>query len=184
MSKFRKLRWMSTPEGTQVLNAIADLVDRQIAQRPVATASATAAGDAESQWEEGMTDYFNGLYGALGAGAGQVDPTGEFRARLTDAYHKRFFDGFDGLDPALVKLQANILGILTANMYRLERGELPGGNYPQVNRNAVLSIEHLEWARDVIGFWVAQRTRWTTGLPPQQTTAVPTSEFDNGCSLC
>ncbi|HYM61621.1 MAG TPA: hypothetical protein VEZ11_12100 [Thermoanaerobaculia bacterium] len=183
MSKFKKLRWMNTPEGVQVLNAISDLVDRQIAQRPAAvTAVATAAGDADSQWEEGMTDFFNGLYGALGTSGGDVDA--EFRARLTDAYHKRFFDGFAGLDPAVVKLQANILGILTANMYRLERGELQGGNYPQVNPNAALSVEHLEWARDVIGFWVAQRTRWTTGLPPQQTTTVPTAEFDNGCSLC
>jgi hypothetical protein len=198
MDKLNK-RWLRTPDGIDFVNALADMLAPRF--RKGESASAFTAGtksgvasvtaelnvatsaDPAADWDVVVNDYLSGLFGALAISAptsAQMDP---FKAYLQNAYQERFLALHAGLNVDLTRHQARVLGTITANMFRVNKGDIPG--YPTPDPNVMLDVKHLDWARELLGFWLLGLNRFDAGIPrPTLTAGTLPEEFEGGCTLC
>jgi hypothetical protein len=84
----------------------------------------------------------------------------------------------------LCLLQADELGKFTYGVFLIEAD--PQSTFPNHPANPKLDVQHLEWARDVIGFlmWGNATGRPKLKWPPAERTELKILQFDNGCTLC
>jgi hypothetical protein len=197
-------RFWYRPEGQQFLDALGALMQR-VASDPASTKQYGEAytqggngrlrartGDLDvspvAAWDEVLVAFRQGLFAVANVpAADQVRLGPDFDRRVTEIYWTRFSEVYPDVDVERTKAQAIVLGQLTASVYRLKKGELADGDYPVVDPNVQLSVEHLEWARDVLGFWLMAKNRWHVTMPrdgaPFQFGGVA-FEFEKGCTLC
>lgn len=127
---------------------------------------------------------------------------------LWDVYHDRYIE-LRPTDPELfrdTKVVGLCLATLTYNVWRLDTGKIPSDRiYPKPNR--VLSVYHVQWAREAFGWWRANVARLPYYLhfprPCKQPDAVITAfiealpreniealealkpeEVEDGCPVC
>lgn len=185
-------RWLLSEEGIAFVNQLTEMIGVRLNKRTeggrsedVSFAAATTAsrGDPALDWDAAIADFKIGLFAVLGDDKPTEDELAMLLAHINDVYKERFVDLYGSFDDLTLFLQAIILGQLTANMYRLNKGALSG--YPNPDPNVRLSNKHLEWARDIIGFWAHGKNNLNTGMPaPITGGGSGFVEFDKGCTLC
>ena len=185
-------RWLLSEDGIAFVNQLTEMVGVRLKKRTeggggkdanFAAAAVAPSGNPALAWDTAIADFKIGLYGVLGDDKPTDDELAMLLAHIGNLYKERFIDLYGTFDDSTLFLQAIILGQLTANMYRLNKGEL--GGYPNPDPSVRFSNKHLEWARDIIGFWAHGKNNLNTGMPtPITGGGSGLVEFDPGCTLC
>lgn len=163
-------RWLLTAAGSAFL---ASLAEEGLGATPPKVSRPT--GDAAKDRDAAFAEFR--------AGFGELDPAQEKLCRkvLEDAYLERFDRIYPGLDPTK---QARLLGFAYAlgNLtYRCLENERAGKCGWKKDAGATLREEHVQRARELLGYHLNTKLKGKCGAPPS---AAELRQADEPCPLC